>query len=521
MAKSKHPRQSKGRVLPYGKPQVKVSFDSAGSKSHKTSIAVKSEATQGDKHVAKSNGKGKEKAAAPEIELQTPQNGSQAAGPSTFIIVAGSYEKLLYGIEGSYSSSTREAELKPIFIFPAHLACVKAVAASPGGKWLATGSEDEFVKVWDLRRRKEVGSLSQHQGSITSLHFPTSAHLLTTSTDSTLSLFRTSDWALLKSLKGHSGRVNHVDVHPTGRVALSVGKDKTLKMWDLMRGRGASSLPLGEEAELVRFSPRGTHFAVLYPRKIELYSLTMKLLHTLETKSRFNTLLFASLPRAAYFEDPDEEEMEMLFVGNEKGSTEGYWVDLGDVEDDSEEEDEDGDQDQEEGGSGSINVDLRHIVTLTGHSNRIKAISSLRFMVPNQHDVPRPTVLLTSVSSDGKINLYDLGSYNLNNLIEQHKGSATAEISTHDPVASHDTKGTRLTCVFLAEGRKGATGLGESEVKQNIGPDEDEDDDDDGEEEEEEEEDMYDQASDDDQEEEEEDGIEVELEEEEDEDVSE
>ena len=40
--------------------------------------------------------------------------------------------------------------------------------------------------------------------------------------------------------------MNHVDVHPTGRVALSVGKDQTLKMWDLMRGRGAASLALGQ-----------------------------------------------------------------------------------------------------------------------------------------------------------------------------------------------------------------------------------------------------------------------------------
>ncbi len=83
---------------------------------------------------------------------------------STFVIIAGSYEKLLYGLEGSYKSNSGKPTLKPIFIFPAHLACVKAVAASPGGKWLATGSEDEFVKVWDLRRRKEVGSLSQHEG---------------------------------------------------------------------------------------------------------------------------------------------------------------------------------------------------------------------------------------------------------------------------------------------------------------------------------------------------------------------
>jgi protein MAK11 len=58
-----------------------------------------------------------------------------------------------------------EIKMKPIFIFPAHISCVKAVAASPlGGKWLATGGTDETVKVWDLKRRKELGGLVQHQG---------------------------------------------------------------------------------------------------------------------------------------------------------------------------------------------------------------------------------------------------------------------------------------------------------------------------------------------------------------------
>jgi hypothetical protein len=246
-----------------------------------------------------------EPAAAP-APVSAKAKGKQKAQPTTpttipgsFIIVAGSYEKLLYGIEGSYPTSSDndsgdglvnkvvKPDLTPIFIFPAHLAFVKALAASPGGKWLATGSEDEFIKVWDLRRRKEVGSLSQHTGeysllregtrgkvevilihcigSITSLHFPTSSHLLSTSVDGTISLFRTSDWSLLKSLKGHSGRVNWVDVHPTGRVALSVGKDLTLKMWDLMRGRGAASLPLG----IGMSSSCGTYGCLHGPRLIE------------------------------------------------------------------------------------------------------------------------------------------------------------------------------------------------------------------------------------------------------------
>jgi len=90
--------------------------------------------------------------------------------PSTFKVIAGSYEKLLYGLDGSVTTSEDdesklEFHLKPIFIFPAHVSCIKAVAASPGGgKWLASGSADEIVKVWDLRRRKEIGGLMHHEG---------------------------------------------------------------------------------------------------------------------------------------------------------------------------------------------------------------------------------------------------------------------------------------------------------------------------------------------------------------------
>lgn len=106
----------------------------------------------------KTSEKGKEKDTTPAL-------------PATFKVVVGTYEKLLYGLEGSYYSEDGQPlealRLKPIFILPSHAASVKAVAASPnGGKWLATGSTDEIVKVWDLRRRKEIGGLVQHEGGL-------------------------------------------------------------------------------------------------------------------------------------------------------------------------------------------------------------------------------------------------------------------------------------------------------------------------------------------------------------------
>jgi protein MAK11 len=111
-------------------------------------------------------------AAAAGLASEREQKEGTSLLPSSFKIIAGSYERLLYGLEGtvSVSSSAAASELlewtlKPIFIFPAHVSCIKTVAASPqGGKWLATGSGDEIIKVWDLRRRKEIGGLMQHEG---------------------------------------------------------------------------------------------------------------------------------------------------------------------------------------------------------------------------------------------------------------------------------------------------------------------------------------------------------------------
>lgn len=174
---------------PAGKPRVQVSFESApaGSKpAHPKTEDVKGKGRAEDPEAVES---GDEDVTMTEANVKTDDeedtkpdisklNGEAPKSRKThatrnekFLVIAGSYEKNMYGLEvdvKDYQSSDPETAppiVKPIFIFPAHLSCIKTVAASPeGGKFLASGSDDEFVKVWDLRRRKEIGSLSQHIG---------------------------------------------------------------------------------------------------------------------------------------------------------------------------------------------------------------------------------------------------------------------------------------------------------------------------------------------------------------------
>ncbi|TDL23704.1 WD40 repeat-like protein [Rickenella mellea] len=337
--------------------------------------------------------------------------------PTSFKIIAGSYEKLLYGIDGTFVDADGQPSskplLKPIFIFPAHVSCVKAVAASPdGGKWLATGSTDEIVKVWDLRRRKEIGGLIQHEGSITHLSFPSRSHLLSASEDGTICIFRARDWVLLRSLKGHKGRVNSVAVHPSGKVGLSVGKDRTLRMWDLMRGKGSASTKLGKEGEIVRWSSTGHRFIVQTQSTIDVYSTEMSLLQTLTHPSRIHDAKFCRRV------DGGEE---LLLVAAEDKKVTIYSVDS------------------------DSDTSLPVVGELVGHTNRVKSVDTLDISSPClTGQAEKSTTIVSTASSDGKIHVYDLS--------ELSDGSASTEKVELHPVAEYDTKGTRLTCCTLADG---------------------------------------------------------------------
>lgn len=120
--------------------------------------------------------------------------------------------------------------------------------------------------------------------------------LLAASTESTISMYRVRDWVLLRSLKAHKGRVNAVDAHPDGRVALSVGQDKMLRMWDLVAGKAVATMKLGQgeihrcslvyamtddglrcslivEGDLVRWNSNGTKFAVIGGSTLTVYGV--------------------------------------------------------------------------------------------------------------------------------------------------------------------------------------------------------------------------------------------------------
>lgn len=203
----------------------------------------------------------------------TSNSNNNSSKIEDFRVIAGTYERLLYGLDGFYNQQSNTISLTPVFIYPSHISCIKSLAST--GRFLSSGSTDEIIKIYDLKLRKEVGSLLHHDGSITDLQFFAKSTLLSAAEDGDIVIWRTRDWEPLRTLKGHKGPVHSVSIHPSGKICLSVGKDKTLKVWDLVNGKLGYSLKLWSRipAEKVCWCEDGKSFVVLFDREIEVMDI--------------------------------------------------------------------------------------------------------------------------------------------------------------------------------------------------------------------------------------------------------
>jgi len=178
-------------------------------------------------------------------------------------IVIGTYSGGLIGLEGKVN------KLKTSFAFKAANNCIKSLSIVY--PVLVAGDYEEMLRIYNLEEKKEFGSLLEGMGAINALH-STNTHLLSANEEGRVVIWRIKDWSQLHSLKGHKRGVNDVKFHPSSRLALSVGKDKKLILWNLLKARVAFKSRFKFNLEQVEWSPCGNFFLVRSSRSIYLFN---------------------------------------------------------------------------------------------------------------------------------------------------------------------------------------------------------------------------------------------------------
>ncbi|NXH15775.1 PK1IP protein, partial [Bucco capensis] len=203
-------------------------------------------------------------------------------------LVAGCYEQVLFGFAAQLAESWT---IVPDFTHHAHSASLSAVAVNK--RYVVTGSKDETIQIYDMKKKIEHGTLLQHNGTVTCLEFYGTTHLLSGAEDGQICIWNTKKWECLKSIKAHKGHVTCLSIHPSGKLALSVGTDKTLRTWNLVEGRSAFVKNLKQNAHIIKWSPDGERYVTVITNKVDIYKLdTASITGTITTEKRISSLRF-------------------------------------------------------------------------------------------------------------------------------------------------------------------------------------------------------------------------------------
>lgn len=139
---------------------------------------------------------------------------------------------------------------------------VGALAYTPDGKRIVSGSGDGLVRVWDLEGRL-IRKMAGHEGNVFSVAVSKDGkRIVSGAKDGTVRIWDAETGGEVRRLAGHGSAVRSVAISSDGRRIVSGGMDKTVRIWDAETGDSLKTIEAHAAAVLgVAFAPDGKTFA--------------------------------------------------------------------------------------------------------------------------------------------------------------------------------------------------------------------------------------------------------------------
>lgn len=126
------------------------------------------------------------------------------------------------------------ATRKTVLELAGHRDGVRLARYSPDGRWIATGGEDNAVRIWNARTGRPQAGPLVHRNKIRSLAFSPDNRLLTSaSREGTFAVWDVVTGELIVSDRREDRALNWVGFRPDGREVLTVSADGTIGCWDV------------------------------------------------------------------------------------------------------------------------------------------------------------------------------------------------------------------------------------------------------------------------------------------------
>ena len=122
-------------------------------------------------------------------------------------------------------------------VFHGHTDQVRSVAFSPDGKWIVSCGKDRTLKVWDSKTGEEIHTLRGHTTLVWGVSVsPDGQKVVSSGEDSVVIIWDAETGQKDRTLNGHFDQVWTVDFSPDGKRIVSGGFDETVKLWDAKTG---------------------------------------------------------------------------------------------------------------------------------------------------------------------------------------------------------------------------------------------------------------------------------------------